>query len=103
MSLRAALPHAALVLAISAGLWVVVLAARPAPAGAGPILVVAPPWNGGPPAVIRAAGGWTVGPAQAPLSALSAGAEPAALRRSGAWLLLDATALDIFCLGEDPT
>jgi hypothetical protein len=97
---RAALPHAALVLAISAGLWGAMLAAQPAPSGAGPILVVAPPWGGGPAAVIRAAGGWTVGPADAPLSALSAGADPAALRRAGAWLLLDAASLDSFCQGK---
>lgn len=66
-----------------------------------PVLVVAPPWSGGAEAVVSAAGGAIVGPVQAPLSVLATGASAQDLRHSGAWFLLDPSALSFFCVTKE--
>jgi hypothetical protein len=66
-----------------------------------PVLVVAPPWSGGAEAVVAAAGGAIVGPTQAPLSVLATGASASDFRQSGAWFLLDPSALELFCVTKE--
>lgn len=66
-----------------------------------PVLVVAPPWSGGAEAVVLAAGGSIVGPTQAPLSVLAAGASEQAFRDNGAWFLVNPGAISFFCVTKD--
>lgn len=68
----------------------------PGDAGA-PVLVIAPPWKGGPEAIVAEAGGWVVAPVKAPLSVMAAGASLDAFKAAGAWFLLDPGALSFFC------
>lgn len=73
------------------------------PVGDGPYLVVIPPWRA-PEAVIRHAGGWPIGPTDAPLATLATGDGPdflARLRSAGAWLVLDQAKMSWIC--GDPT
>ncbi|WP_323780237.1 hypothetical protein [Thalassovita sp.] len=62
-----------------------------------PVLVIAPPWKGGPQAVVAEAGGWVVSPVNAPMSVLATGASQDAFKSAGAWFLLDPGALSFFC------
>lgn len=66
-----------------------------------PVLVVAPPWNGGAEAVVAEAGGAVVGPTRAPLAVLAAGASFEAFMQSGAWFLVNPDALGFLCVSED--
>lgn len=66
--------------------------------GDAPVLVVAPPWSGGAEAVVAAAGGWVVGPTQAPMSVLATGASLDAFKSAGAWFLVDPGAISFFCV-----
>ncbi len=79
------------------------LAARPSPGAAGPVLVVAPPWRDVA-AILAEAGGRPVGPADAPLGRLAADDDPdrprpfaARLHAAGALFALDARALARLC------
>ena len=87
-----ALGLAAICLAELAGMAV----ASNAPEGE-PVLVVAPPWRGGPEAVVLAAGGTVIGPTQAPLSVLATDVSSRELRDAGAWFLLDPSKLAFLC------
>lgn len=66
------------------------------------ILVVAPPWHGGPEAIVAAAGGAVVGPANAPLAVVATDATPAAFKDAGAWFLLDPNKFPFLCATETP-
>ena len=66
------------------------------------VLVVAPPWQGGPEAIVAAAGGSVVGPANAPLAVVATDAAPAAFKEAGAWFLLDPNKFPFLCATETP-
>ena len=67
------------------------------PSGDGPVLVIGPPWDGGAAGVVQAAGGRIIGPTAAPLSVLATGASTEIFRQAGAWMVLDAAALNAIC------
>ncbi|WP_176439069.1 hypothetical protein [Puniceibacterium sediminis] len=71
-----------------------------------PVLVVAPPWDGGAAAIVRAVGGVAVGPVAAPFAMFAVfehkGFAEAALK-AGAWTLRDAGALSAFCTTGETT
>lgn len=71
----------------------------PGDAGA-PVLVIAPPWKGGPETIVAEAGGWVVAPVNAPLSVMATGATLDAFKAAGAWFLLDPDALSFFCVSR---
>jgi hypothetical protein len=80
---------------------VLTLAMAPPPR-TGPVLVLAPPWVGGPEAVVLRAGGTLVTPRSAPLAALATGAPDdtafaGRLRQAGAWMVADGTRLAFLC------
>ena len=95
VTLFAALLTAILAVTLAAGLGP---AAR---TGDDPVLVIAPPWDGGVGALVQAAGGRIVGPVSAPFGALASfpapGADPSRLRRLGAWAVRDAAAFAALC------
>ncbi|MYM56170.1 hypothetical protein [Thalassovita mangrovi] len=62
------------------------------------VLVIAPPWKGGPEAIVAEAGGWVVAPVNAPLSVMATGASLDAFKAAGAWFLLDPGAFRFFCV-----
>lgn len=64
-----------------------------------PVLVVTLPWGDDPADVVTRAGGQAIGPVSAPLAVLASGATEAALRASGAFAVLPASALSFFCEG----
>jgi hypothetical protein len=75
-------------------------ALRPATQDAAPVLVIAAPWAGGPDAVVRRAGGSVIGPLSTPISILAGGTTPERLTGAGAWAVLDAAAIALFCQTE---
>ncbi|MBF9036334.1 hypothetical protein HKCCE2091_19005 [Rhodobacterales bacterium HKCCE2091] len=95
----------ALVAAVLVAAPVFGLTASAAPRAGAPVLVVAPPWSGGPAAVIDRSGGREIGPARAPFAAVAMLDDPALARAAGAWAVLDAAALAALCgprsLSED--
>lgn len=66
------------------------------------VLVVSPPWHGGPEAIVSAAGGSVVGPSNAPLAVVATNATPAAFKEAGAWFLLDPKNVPFLCATETP-
>ncbi|MEY8880486.1 hypothetical protein [Donghicola sp. XS_ASV15] len=66
------------------------------------VLVVSPPWRGGPEAIVAAAGGSVVGPTNAPLAVVATDATPAAFKDAGAWFLLDPKNVPFLCATETP-
>lgn len=66
------------------------------------VLVVSPPWRGGPEAIVAAAGGTIVGPSSAPLAVVATDATPASFRDAGAWFLLDPKNVPFLCATETP-
>lgn len=66
------------------------------------VLVVAPPWHGGPEAIVAAAGGSVVGPTNAPMAVVATDATPAAFKEAGAWFLLDPKNVPFLCATETP-
>lgn len=68
--------------------------------GTGPYLVIAAPWNGGPAAVVRSAGGQIVGPQTAPLAVMATDASVEALAAAGAWIVTTPSALPFLCDAE---
>lgn len=88
---------------ISVAFQIATMARNASAGGSGLVLVVAPPWQGGASEVVRAAGGRVIGPTRAPLSVLSDGATPEALRAAGAWAVLDPASLQFLCRAENLT
>ncbi|SCM66741.1 hypothetical protein [Donghicola eburneus] len=66
------------------------------------VLVIAPPWHGGPEAIVLSAGGSIVGPTNAPLAVVATDAAPAAFKEAGAWFLLDPNKFPFLCATETP-
>ncbi|NBE07577.1 hypothetical protein [Paragemmobacter ruber] len=64
-----------------------------------PVLVVTLPWGADPIEVVARAGGQPIGPVSAPLAVLASGATVAAFKAEGAFAVLPATALSLFCKG----
>ncbi|WP_146204970.1 hypothetical protein [Meridianimarinicoccus roseus] len=95
--MTSAFPLISLLLVTCIGLMSVGLFQSASDLGRGPLVVVAPPWHGGPAAIVAAAGGRIVGLDQAPLSVLADGASAEALREAGAWFVLGSSALNFFC------
>ncbi|MFY0691498.1 MAG: hypothetical protein JXR14_06180 [Paracoccaceae bacterium] len=65
-----------------------------------PVLVVAPPWEGGARAVVQTAGLDEIGPQGAALAVLALYGQPDDLERlaaAGAWLVMDGEAIAAFC------
>ncbi|EPX78480.1 hypothetical protein [Salipiger mucosus] len=73
----------------------------PAPSAAGrPVLVVAPPWGPGAPAIVALAGGRILGPVEAPFGVLAVFDDPRPAERLlalGAWTACDARAMASLC------
>lgn len=92
------LPPAALFAVLVAVGPALALSSAAAAPGAGPFLVLTPPWRNGH-AVIDAAGGVAVGPSQAPLTILAGGGPGfrAALLAKGAWAVIPARSLPFLC------
>ncbi|WP_353472186.1 hypothetical protein PVT71_12875 [Salipiger sp. H15] len=95
----------ALVLCIGLGAGIVATlgAVPPGDGATGVVLVIAPPWGPGAPALVRAAGGRTVGPVSAPFGTLASFDGPAPLARLGAlgaWATRDAAVLASICGGR---
>lgn len=57
------------------------------------------PWGADPAEVVARAGGQAIGPVAAPLAVLATGATVAAFKAEGAFAVLPATALSLFCEG----
>lgn len=68
--------------------------------GDGPFLVIAAPWDGGPSAVVKRAGGQLVGPETAPLAVLATDASADDLKVAGAWFVTSPSALPFLCETE---
>lgn len=68
--------------------------------GSGPYLVISSPWNGGPAAVVRTAGGQLVGPQTAPLAVLATDTSVEALKLAGAWMVTSPADLPFLCDAE---
>lgn len=64
-----------------------------------PVLVVTLPWGDDPSEVVARAGGQAIGPMSAPLAVLASGATAAAFKSSGAFAVLPASTLSLFCEG----
>ncbi|MCZ8333877.1 MAG: hypothetical protein O9328_06410 [Rhodobacteraceae bacterium] len=64
-----------------------------------PVLVVTLPWGDDPTEVVARAGGQAIGPMSAPLAVLASGATAAAFKSSGAFAVLPASTLSLFCEG----
>lgn len=64
-----------------------------------PVLIVTLPWGDDPADVVTRAGGQAIGPISAPLAVLASGATEAAFKASGAFAVLPASALSLFCEG----
>jgi hypothetical protein len=69
------------------------------PATDDPVLVVTLPWGEDPADVVARAGGQAIGPLSAPLAVLASGATVAAFKAEGAFAVLPAAALSLFCEG----
>ncbi|SDG29575.1 hypothetical protein SAMN04488245_102285 [Alloyangia pacifica] len=91
----------ACVLTISLGAGVFAIFGGPGgETAAGVVLVIAPPWGLGAPALVIEAGGRQIGPASAPFGTFATfeGPAPVArLRALGAWATRDARALATIC------
>lgn len=91
----------ACVLAISLGAGVFAIFGAPGGGtAAGVVLVIAPPWGPGAPALVIQAGGRQIGPASAAFGTFATfeGPAPVArLRALGAWATRDAQALATIC------
>ena len=100
--LREYLDAGLLVLMLSFGVLMTFAAALgPLPGRPGmPVLVIAPPWGIGAPALVQAAGGRLIGPVTAPFGALAIFDEAspeARLLALGAWAARDARAMASLC------
>lgn len=72
---------------------------RDAPEPDDAVLVVTLPWGDDPAEVVARAGGQAIGPVAAPLAVLASGATVAAFKASGAFVVLPASTLSLFCEG----
>lgn len=74
------------------------------PPNDGLVLVIVPPWRGGED-IVRGAGGYLVGPVQAPMAVLARFNIPVpiqSMRNDGAWAVLDGTQIAFICgVSED--
>jgi|GEM_PF-3649241 len=61
------------------------------------VLVVTSPWGDAPETIVARAGGQAIGPSAAPLAILASGATAAAFKASGAFAVLPASSLALFC------
>lgn len=69
-----------------------------APVRAGmPVLVIAPPWDGGAASVLAQSGGQEIAPVRAPFAVLGVSDHPQDLRHAGAWAVWDATLFAQLC------
>lgn len=68
-----------------------------APAPGTPVLVIAPPWNGGAAAVLARVGGQEISPVRAPFAVMAIVEMPELARAEGAWAVWDATLMARLC------
>lgn len=78
---------------------VMALTPHEAPQPDDPVLVVTLPWGDDPADVVARAGGQAIGPVSAPLAVMASGASAAAFMASGAFAVLPAASLSLFCEG----
>ncbi len=86
------------VLVLMAGPLIIVLSADPIPGE--PVLVIAPLKQAGFATLVENAGGYQIGPRNAPLATLAASPDPefaAQLHTAGAWLVVDGGRIAYLC------